>query len=58
MYAHPSASEHKSMHILSETCRGDSLFGVSKQPDKHNDSGFPIKHDYLSLGYNWLMLFE
>lgn len=57
MYSRSSASEHKSMHILSETCRSDSLHGASKQPDKHNDSGFAIKHDYLSRDYNWLMLF-
>lgn len=36
-----SASEHKSMHILSGTCRNDSLFGVSRQPDKYNDTGCP-----------------
>lgn len=28
------------------------------QTDKQNDSGFAIKHDYLSRDYNWVKLFN
>lgn len=57
IYARLSALEHKSMHILRETCRSDSLHGVSSQPDKHNDSGSAIKHNYLIQDYDVVMLF-